>query len=92
MPNARDIRGKPPEFDITVNGQAVPCRSGDTVLAVLLACGMPHLRRSARSGAARSAYCNMGICYDCAVTVDGAPLVRACMTDVRPGMRIETDD
>lgn len=81
-----------PVFEIVVNGRPVSCRKGDTVLAVLLTCGLPHLRRSARSGAARSAYCNMGVCYDCAVTVDGAPLVRACMTDVHPGMRIETDD
>ncbi len=80
------------EFKIIVNGQPLSCRRGDTVLAVLLASGVPHLRRSARSGAPRSAYCNMGVCYDCAVTVDGAPLVRACMTDARPGMRIETDD
>lgn len=92
MRNARDLRGKPAEFVVHVNGRSVPCRTGDTVLAVLIVCGLGHLRRSVRNGAPRLAYCNMGVCFDCAVTVDGAPMVRACMTDVQPGMRIETDD
>ncbi len=35
-------------------------------------------------------YCGMRICHQCLVTVDGVRDVRACMTVVRPGMKIET--
>jgi NADH dehydrogenase/NADH:ubiquinone oxidoreductase subunit G len=31
----------------------------------------------------------MGVCFDCAVFVDGRPNVRACMTPVREGMKVE---
>jgi len=30
----------------------------------------------------------MGTCFDCAVCVDGRPLVRACLTDAREGMTV----
>ena len=32
----------------------------------------------------------MGVCQDCLVTVDGRPNVRACVTPVRDGMRVES--
>ena len=34
--------------------------------------------------------CGMGVCYECLVTVDGAPNRQACMTRVRAGMKVET--
>jgi predicted molibdopterin-dependent oxidoreductase YjgC len=33
-------------------------------------------------------FCGMGVCFDCLVTVDGRPGVRACMTPVRDGMDV----
>jgi NADH dehydrogenase/NADH:ubiquinone oxidoreductase subunit G len=33
----------------------------------------------------------MGICFDCTVTVDGMPNVRACLTPVADGMVVETE-
>jgi len=47
----------------------------------------------ALDGAHRGAggyFCGMGVCQDCLVTVDGLPNVRACMTPVRDGLRVET--
>jgi NADH dehydrogenase/NADH:ubiquinone oxidoreductase subunit G len=32
----------------------------------------------------------MGVGYDCLMVVDGRPNVRACMTPVSDGMRVET--
>jgi NADH dehydrogenase/NADH:ubiquinone oxidoreductase subunit G len=32
----------------------------------------------------------MGLCYECLVTVDGIPNVRACLTPVAEGMVVET--
>ena len=48
------------------------------------ACGGPG------GGAPRGPVCNMGVCFECVVVVDGEPGVRACATDVRDGMRVET--
>ena len=33
----------------------------------------------------------MGICFECLVRVDGRQNVRACMTRVRAGMRVERE-
>ncbi len=44
-----------------------------------------------RTGAARGGFCGMGVCQECRVTVDGRPDQRACMTEVREGMEVETD-
>jgi predicted molibdopterin-dependent oxidoreductase YjgC len=32
----------------------------------------------------------MGVCWDCALVIDGRPNQRACMTPVADGMRVET--
>ena len=64
--------------------------AGETVAAVLLAAGYRKFRNSDKEGAHRGIFCGMGVCYDCLVTVDGVPNVRACVTQVRNGMRIET--
>lgn len=31
----------------------------------------------------------MGVCFDCLIVVDGQPNLRACMTPVRHGIRVE---
>jgi len=59
------------------------------VATVLLAMGRRAFRRTG-NGAPRGLFCGMGICFDCLVTVDGRPNVRACMTTVQPGMVVET--
>ncbi len=74
---------------IEVDGERVAARPGMTVAAALLAAGRRTLRRTAQ-GAPRGLFCGMGVCFDCLVTVDGAPNVRACVTQVAPGMRVET--
>jgi sarcosine oxidase subunit alpha len=45
------------------------------------------LRNSSRDGAPRAVLCNMGVCYECLVRIDGA-VVRACMTEVENGMSV----
>lgn len=37
----------------------------------------------------RGMFCGMGLCFDCLLTIDGRKEVRACMTPVKEGMRIE---
>lgn len=73
-----------------VDGRPITTYAGETVAAVLLAEGVRAFRRTAQRGEPRGVFCGMGICYECLVTVDGAPNVRACVTTVTPGMSVET--
>lgn len=74
---------------IEVDGERVEALAGESLATALLASGRRVFRRTA-SGAPRGPFCNMGVCFDCVVTVDGEAGVRACMTTVRAGMRVET--
>jgi predicted molibdopterin-dependent oxidoreductase YjgC len=82
------VHGKEEPFTIEVNGRAIPALPGQTVAAVLLAAGF-RVWRHTPSGAPRSLFCGMGVCFDCLVTIDGMPDQRACMTPARPGMRVQ---
>ena len=75
---------------ITIDGTPFTAREGDTVAAALLAANVDAFRRTAISGAPRAPYCMMGVCFECAVEIDGRPNVQACMTRVASGMRIVT--
>jgi len=76
-------------IEITVDGAIVRVEQGSTVAAALLAVGAPAFRVS-ESGEPRAALCGMGTCFECRVTIDGIEQRRACLTRVRPGMRVVT--
>lgn len=73
---------------IEIDGAPHAARPGDTVAAALLLAGGVPMRTSAVSGAPRSAYCMMGVCFECLVEIDGVPSQQGCLIEVRPGMRI----
>lgn len=79
---------RPAPVTIYVNGAAVDAYPGETVATALLAAGNARFR-TGRDGAPRAPVCNMGVCFECAVTVDGRPGTRSCMTLVAPHMHIE---
>jgi D-hydroxyproline dehydrogenase subunit gamma len=76
-------------FTITVNGVAIEASTGITVAAALTRAGIP-CRTSVR-GEPRGPLCGMGICFDCAATIDGAPLRRTCQVFCCAGMEIATE-
>ncbi len=80
-------RGAP--FVVVVDGAPVPAYPGETIAGVLLAAGW-RAWRTTRRGQPRGVFCGIGLCFDCLVTVDGIPNVRACMTQVTQGMVVET--
>jgi D-hydroxyproline dehydrogenase subunit gamma len=77
-----------PAISIIVNGTPIQTTRGMTIAAALLAAGMPC--RLSVTGEPRAPLCGMGICFECAATVDGVPLTRTCQTVCRPGMEIVT--
>jgi aerobic-type carbon monoxide dehydrogenase small subunit (CoxS/CutS family) len=48
--------------------------------------------RTTTVGEPRGVFCGMGVCFDCLVVVDDKPNTRACMTWVKEGMNIQTQD
>ena len=85
-------RARSTKVFITVNGIRTEAFSGETIHAALLAAGFVKLRVSKSSAGERGAFCGMGVCYECLVTVNGRPNRRACMTIVREGMEITTNE
>ena len=75
---------------ILVDGKRIEAFVGESVAAALLAGGIRIFRRTGRFNAPRSIFCGIGRCTDCAMTVDGVPNVRTCITPVTDGMIIET--
>ncbi len=75
---------------ISVDGRLIDAYEGDTIAAALLSAGIRRFRLSPKEKQPRSLYCGMGICFECLVTVDGVHAVRACVTPVADGMRVET--
>ena len=79
-----------PALTFSLDGQHFRALPGETIAAALYAAGKRAWRRS-RHGDARGLLCGMGVCYDCLLTVDGTPGLRACQVEVREGMRVETN-
>ncbi len=81
-------RGRTISF--TFDGQKMEAYEGETVAAALLASGCRSLRHTSRRGEPRGMFCGMGACFDCLMQIDGRPNVQACITPVRHGMCVET--
>ena len=85
--------GMPVHDDLTeieFNGQRLRASPAQTVLGALWGEKAPVLHVTARRKEPRTAYCGIGLCFDCIATVDGTPNVRTCMTMVEPGMVVQT--
>lgn len=72
---------------IHLDGRELAAYEGQSLAAALLAAGVRVYGRRV-DGSPRGPYCNMGMCFECVLTVDGQPGVRACLTPVKSGMRV----
>ena len=75
---------------VTINfeGVQIEVLAGETVAAAVLAAETDYTRTSAISGVHRAPYCQMGICFECLMEIDGVPNRQACMIEVREGMKV----
>jgi hypothetical protein len=86
---------RPPAVHILVNGVEVSAYEGESLATALIASGNLIMSRDL-SGRPKSTFCNMGICFDCMVTVDDSARaggdhvrrVRACLAQVRSGLLV----
>jgi D-hydroxyproline dehydrogenase subunit gamma len=93
MSPARRIEGRvtrPEPVELRLDGRPVEAYPGESLATALLAAGYTAFRRTP-TGAPRGPVCNMGICFDCLVRVEGLGEARACMTQVTAGMVVSTD-
>jgi len=77
------------DLEIVVDDERIRVAAGTTVAAALFNHGVSAFRRSV-SGEPRSPVCCMGVCFECRVTIDSRPHVRACLTTVVDGMHVQT--
>lgn len=77
---------------ITVFINDSPCLvpRGCNVAAALAHAGLAGTRRSL-SGQPRAAFCGMGQCQECRVSIDGVGHRLGCLTPAMDGMRIGTE-
>jgi D-hydroxyproline dehydrogenase subunit gamma len=74
---------------VRLDGKSISVPAGISVAACIFLSGKTVLRESV-TGEPRSALCGMGICFECRVTINGAPNRRSCQVNVRDGMVIQT--
>lgn len=73
-----------------LDGESVESRAGVSVAAAVWnARGISGLRSSPRHSSPRGPLCAMGTCFECRVTIDGRPHVRACLVPIADGMAVE---
>lgn len=77
--------------DVLINGQTVTVPANASIAAAIAIAGIARFRRSV-SGQPRAALCGMGVCFECRARINGSEHMRACMTPVRDGMQVHTDD
>lgn len=74
------------------NGQDIEGYEGDTIAAALHAAGVKVLGRSLFLHRPRGFYCAIGNCSSCLMTVNGVANVKTCVTDLKEGMTVQTQD
>jgi predicted molibdopterin-dependent oxidoreductase YjgC len=72
------------------DGRTITAHEGESIAAALTASRCRILRYTSRRGEPRGVFCNMGICFDCLVEIDGRPNQRACQSPVAEGIQVNT--
>ncbi|HEY3572391.1 MAG TPA: (2Fe-2S)-binding protein [Arthrobacter sp.] len=80
----------PDEVTISFDGRQITTAVGQSVGSALVTNGITAWRDTRKQARPRGLFCGIGICFDCLVTVDGAPNQRACLVEVREGMEIQS--
>ncbi|MEV7171473.1 (2Fe-2S)-binding protein [Streptomyces sp. NPDC093224] len=94
MRTPRSLVGGSPRsrFTIDFDGRELSAQEGQSVAAVLWGAGVLAWRTTRDGGAPRGAFCGIGSCHDCLVTVNGHPNQRACLVPARPGDAVTTQE
>jgi hypothetical protein len=78
------------EETFTFDGASIAFQDGWSVGAALTAAGIRSWRTTRHEGRPRGLFCGIGVCFDCLVTVDDRPSLRACLLPAKPGAAVTT--
>jgi predicted molibdopterin-dependent oxidoreductase YjgC len=90
LPDFRGQTMSPAEIKFYFNDQEVSGFIGQSVGAALLAQGDRILRKTRFNEKGRGVFCGIGVCFDCLVVIDGISNQRACITEIKAGMKVQT--
>ena len=76
---------------VIVDGRPIDVARGTLVCAALEIASPSRGARVSPGGARRQAFCGMGVCGECRVTVDGRAHRLGCQVVCAPGMEIRGD-
>ncbi|MFH8618759.1 (2Fe-2S)-binding protein [Streptomyces sp. NPDC017979] len=95
MPRSHDDParpGPPAAFTVEYDGAPLPALPGQSVAAALWAAGVLAWRTTRDGGRPRGAFCGIGVCFDCLITINDRPNQRACLAPARAGDRIASQE
>ncbi|NDV19483.1 (2Fe-2S)-binding protein [Pseudodesulfovibrio sp. JC047] len=75
------------KITIYFEDEPVEVEEGMTVAAAVLE-PSHGWTRTTHGGHKRGAFCHMGVCHECLMTIDGVPNQQACLTPVADGMKV----
>lgn len=87
-----DVKNNNKLVEIIVDGKSIKAYENEPILAALLSNGIKVNRYTMKKHEPRGLFCGIGQCTDCAMIVDGKANVRTCITPVKEGMVIYTQD
>lgn len=76
----------------TLDGKEMEGYEGEPIAAALKAAGVMVHRYTKKQHKPRGIFCAIGRCTDCVMVVDGVPNVRTCITPLKEGMKVQTQD
>ena len=73
----------------TFDGKKLQAQAGEVISSALIANGIHIFSHHHKDNSPQGIFCANGQCAQCTVMADGVP-VKACVTAVAPGMKVET--
>ena len=92
IPKDGGIEMQSKKVTIYYNGKPIEALEGEPIASALINAGIRSFRLTQRRHEPRGIFCAIGRCTDCKMIVDGVANTRTCVTPVRDGMRVETQD
>lgn len=80
------------EVEFYYDGQKIKGLEGEPIAIALKAAGVMVHRYTKKNHSPRGVFCGIGRCTDCVMVVDGVPNVRTCVTPLKEGMDVRTQE
>ena len=86
------VKGEKKLVSFTFDGKDLQGYEGEPIAIALKANGVMIHRYTKKEHKPRGLFCAIGRCTDCVMVVDGEPNIRTCVTPLKEGMTVQTQD